>query len=135
MTRGESKRGEMNDAEFARAFERCEIPKEEFHHRDHIRLASFYVQRYGAGEAEERIARAIRNYSAHHGVSEKYHHTITIAWVRLIAAFPGSEALLDPKYLREFYSEELLASGDARNTFVTPDKRVFPGMRKPGLVW
>jgi hypothetical protein len=87
----------MNDAECARAFEQCEIPKEEFHHRDHDRLARFYVQRYGVSEAEQRIANAIQNFAAHHGLSAKYHHTITIAWVRLVAHAPDSDALLDPK--------------------------------------
>ncbi|HML16535.1 MAG TPA: hypothetical protein VK419_05900 [Bryobacteraceae bacterium] len=119
--------GEMCDEQFARAFERYEIPKEEFHHRDHVRLARYYVRRYGAHDAEPRIASAIRRYAEHLGVSEKYHHTITIAWMRLVAHAPSSDALLDPEYLNEFYSAELLATPAARNIFVAPDKKPLPG--------
>lgn len=124
----------MNDHEFALAFERCEISNADFHHRDHVRLAWFYLRRYGA-EADARIAAAIRNFAAHHGKLDKYHQTMTIAWMRLVeaaaaidrfedavAAFPR---LLDKNYLREFYSDELLGTENARNNFVEPDKRPF----------
>src|SRR5258706_16190218 len=75
----------MNDDVFAAAFERCEIPGYAFHHRDHIRLAWIYLRRYGLIEAERRIAESIRRYAAHHGASQKYHQTITIAWMRVVA--------------------------------------------------
>jgi hypothetical protein len=135
MSAGDLRR-DLTDEQFALAFERCEIPKEDFHHRDHVRLARFYIARYGVSGAEERIATGIRRYAAHLGISQKYHHTITIAWVRLVAYTTDSEAVLDPKYLAQFYSDQLLASADARNAFVSPNKRPLPGdaQTAPGVV-
>ena len=126
----------MSDEDFAIAFERCEIPKEEFHHRDHVRLAKFYLEQYGAQAADARMAQAVRNFADHHQVSGKYHHTMTIAWMRLVAHDPDSALLLDAKYLREFYSDAVLQSDASRNTFVTPDKRPLPGDARstPGVV-
>ncbi len=126
----------MSDEEFAGAFEHCEIPKEDFHHRDHVRLARFYIARYGAEAAEGRMAQAVRNFAAHHKVPEKYHHTMTIAWMRLVAYDPDSPELQDATYLREFYSEALLQTPTSRNMFVTPDKRPLPGDARttPGVV-
>ena len=125
----------MTDEEFARAFEACELSNESFHHRDHIRLAWFYLRRYGAEAARERMADSIRRFAAHHGKSDKYHHTMTVAWMRLVSpaaqcagfaevvsAFPH---LFDEKYLGQFYSDALLASDAARQAFVPPDKRPF----------
>ena len=125
----------MTDGEFARAFEAGEISNADFHHRDHVRLAWFYVRRYGTEEADQRIAAAIRNFAGRHGKLDKYHHTMTIAWMRLVSpaaalasfdtvtgAFPR---LFDKTYLSEFYSDELLSSDAAKKTFVEPDKQPF----------
>ena len=124
----------MTDDEFVRAFERCEISNADFHHRDHVRLAWLYLRRYGA-EADQRIAADLQKFAGRHGKLDKYHQTMTIAWMRLVApaadlasvedvtaTFPQ---LLDKNYLREFYSEELLSSAAARKNFAAPDKRPF----------
>ena len=124
----------MSDDEFIRAFERCEISNADFHHRDHVRMAWLYLRRYGA-EAEERIAADIQKFAGHHSKLDKYHQTMTIAWMRLVApaadlgSFEDVAAtfprLLDKNYLREFYSEELLSTDTARKNFAAPDKRPF----------
>ena|SRR5438445_6803077 len=85
----------MNDSEFVRAVERCEFPKESFHHRDHIRLAWIYLRQCDRGEAERRMADTIRRFAAHHGVTDKYHETITLAWMRLVAHATGAGARCD----------------------------------------
>src|SRR5215475_254972 len=100
------------DAEFVRAFEAGEIPGADFHHRDHIRLAWIYLQRHGSS-AGAHIAASIRNYAAHLGVSDKYHETITQAWMHLVAAaepattFDGfverNPGLLDKNLLKSYY--------------------------------
>ena len=76
---------ELSDLEFLRKFEACELSNDCFHHRDHIRLAWIYLQRYGELEALGHIAGAIRKFAAHHGKSDKYHETVTVAWLRLLA--------------------------------------------------
>src|SRR5438309_11729327 len=74
----------MTDDEFMRAFESCTLPQEMFHHRDHVRLAWLYLARFGRDQAEVRIAQSIRRYAASHGKARKYHHTMTLAWLKLV---------------------------------------------------
>src|SRR5215469_9052135 len=113
----------MTDHEFARAFESCELPPECFHHRDHIRLAWIYFHRYGEAAAEVRIAEAIQRYAAHLGKSEKYHQTMTVAWMRLVATNAARRSdgdfeefarrnpgLFEKSALGEFYSDAVLLS-------------------------
>ena len=131
---------ELTDAQFIRAFEACELSNESFHHRDHIRLAWIYLQRYGELEARQYIASAIRKFAAHHGKSDKYHETITVAWLRLVAngmARVPPEAsfeqlttalpeLLDKRTIEKFYSTAALASDTARRFWVEPDLQTLP---------
>jgi hypothetical protein len=127
----------MNDSEFVRAFEACELSNESFHHRDHIRLAWIYLQRYGEQEAGTRIAASIRNFAAHFGKTDKYHETMTIAWLRLVAheskgrttleeALAASPMLLEKRTLAGYYSDGLLQSDRAKQEFVDPDLMPLP---------
>jgi hypothetical protein len=131
---------ELTDLEFARKFEACELPNDSFHHRDHIRLAWIYVQRYGELDARERIAGAIRKFAAQHGHNEKYHETITVAWLRLVASgmtkVPPDATfvdltiavpeLLDKRTIEKFYSTAVLTSEEARKFWVEPDLQPLP---------
>src|SRR5438105_1346815 len=74
----------MTDDEFIRAFENCTLPETMFHHRDHLRLVWLYLGRHGRDGAQVRIARSILRYAASLGKAEKYHHTITLAWLKLV---------------------------------------------------
>jgi hypothetical protein len=131
---------ELTDSEFVRMFETCELPNECFHHRDHIRLAWIYLQRYGELEAGRQMGQAIRNFAAHHGKSDKYHETLTVAWLRLvqsaIARTPqaakiedlsiAAPELLDKRTIEKFYSPAALASDKARTSWVEPDRQALP---------
>jgi len=125
----------MTDAEFAHAFENCELSNESFHHRDHLRLAWIYLKRYGEKEAATRIAGSIRSFAAHFGKSDKYHETVTIAWMRLLAheakgsfeeTLVAAPMLLEKNTLGEFYSRDLLQSDRAKKEFVAPDLKPLP---------
>jgi hypothetical protein len=130
----------MTDQEFLDAFEASRIPASEFHHRDHLRLALVYLQRYGAGAAASRIAESIRRYAAHLGKAHKYNETVTQAWLQIVHAaaagdIPGATLdqlvashpeLLDKNVLERYYSRDLLDSAAARFTFVRPDLRPLP---------
>jgi len=132
-----------DDLDFRQAFERCEIPNAGFHHRDHIRLAWIYLKLYGPAEGQARISAAIRNFATHHGKSEKYHETVTAAWMLLVAQASHCSSFtdviaefpqfLDKSLLAEFYSTELLQTEAARKTFVDPDKKPLPSM-SPSVV-
>ncbi len=125
----------MSDEEFVRAFESCELSPDAFHHRDHIRLAAIYVSRHGAAEATERFKASLRRFAANIGKSDRYHETITVAWIQLVAhamtlnpgAQPGDfPELLDKNYIGRFYSPGLLATAAARSGFVEPDRAPLP---------
>jgi len=129
-----------SDQGFVEAFENCTLPKEAFHHRDHIRLARLYLRQEDLAGAAGRIEASIRRFAAHLGISEKYHHTITLVWLRLVAAAlrkgAGEETLedllercpelLDPNLPLQFYSRERLSSDAARAGWIEPDLRPLP---------
>ena len=118
----------MTDEEFVQAFESCELPPEAFHHRDHIRLARIYLDRLGLEAATARFVESLRRFARHIGKSDKYHETMTVAWMRIVAGSGRDEAaLLDKEYLYRFYSRELLDSQAARVGFVEPDVNSLPG--------
>jgi hypothetical protein len=129
------------DREFARAFERGEIAPAAFHHRDHLRLAWAYLAECDSTEAAgARIAAAIRRFAAAAGVPEKYHETLTLFWVRVLAqartrtgvAAGIDEALrLEPRLLekdlpRAYYSRVRLESDEARRCWREPDLEPLP---------
>jgi hypothetical protein len=131
---------QLTDAEFLRTVEGLTIPNCAFHHRDHIRLAWIYVRQSGVAAAEERMAQTLRRFAAHRGVPEKYHHTMTVCWMRLVAdalrQAPAranfqefvalSPELLDRKTLHRYYSQPLLDSPAARAGWIEPDITALP---------
>jgi hypothetical protein len=129
----------LNDDQLVAGFENCTLEKAQFHHADHVRLAFLYLQRYGEN-AEERFLSGIRKLARHFGVSEKFHHTVTAAWMRMIAARrkPGTAVysrwisenpeLLNKDLLRVHYSDERLASEQARAGWQEPDKEPLPAV-------
>jgi hypothetical protein len=126
--------GHLNDTEFVLAFEECRLSPTAFHHADHVRLAWLYAGRYGAA-AEEILFTGIRRFSSKAGVPEKFQHTTTAAWARLIAnsreESAGTETFaqwiaahpefLDRRLLEKYYSKGRLASEAARRAWVEPD--------------
>jgi hypothetical protein len=128
------------DQDLVTDFENCALPAERFHHREHIRVAWIYLRRMDYSAAETRMAEAIRKYAKFHGATSKYHNTLTLVWMRLVAAalrkdpgiddfdcFAGAHPeLLDPAAPEIFYSPELLRSEAARSGWVEPDLRKLP---------
>ena len=128
----------LDDPAFLEAFESCRLRSDQFHHRDHLRLAWLYVQRYPLGEALDRFAAGLRRLAAAFGKAALYHETITFAYLlltheRIARMVPGGDwpafvrenaDLLTwrPSILRMYYSEALLESDLARRVFVWPDR-------------
>ncbi len=124
----------MNDADFLRALESCELPEQEFGHAGHVRAAYLILRTADFAGALERVSRAIRAYASYLGKPERYHETMTVAYVSLIqqhmvergdggdwATFARDNAdLLDKELLAQFYPAELLKSDTARKIFVLP---------------
>lgn len=109
---------DYTDSEFIAAAESCSIAS--FHHRDHIRLALLYVTCYGAEAGTARMVETIRRLADHAGHPEKYHHTMTLAWMRLAAM------MLDKSALSGYYSDAALLSEEARTGWREPDLAPLP---------
>ena len=134
----------MNDRDFVAAVESCALGGGDFHHADHVRLAWLYLRDYPLLEAIERFTTALRRFASHHGAAEKYHETITWAYLLLIhermqrdGKGSGWEAFRianpdlfawKPSILERYYAPQTLASAVARKIFVLPDR----GARESG---
>ncbi len=112
-----------SDAAFARAFERGDIAPADFHHASHLRLALAYlVESASVEEAAERMTAALRRFAAAAGHPEKYHHTLTLFWMRMVAR------LLDKDLPLAYYSPERLWSDAARTGWRDPDLQTIDGV-------
>jgi hypothetical protein len=70
------------DDEFLAAFESATLT--DFHHVDHIRAAWIYLRRLPFSDASQRMAESVRHFAAKKGAHQKYHETITQAWMLLV---------------------------------------------------
>ncbi|HLW96060.1 MAG TPA: hypothetical protein VKS25_11845 [Solirubrobacteraceae bacterium] len=111
----------------------------QFGHAQHLELAWTCLRSSPFEQAAARVDAAIRRFAVLHGASDRFHGTITRAWLRVveihmterraasfddfIAAYP---ALLNKDLLARHYSAELLSSEQARVGWVDPDVRAFP---------
>jgi hypothetical protein len=130
----------ISEEALADRLERCVYPNAEFFHADHIRLAWHYMRVYGEERATERMRRTISGFAVSLGHPEKYHDTVTVAWMRAVAAAmactPGAADfaaflaahpwLLDRDCLLAFYSRGRLFSDEARARWVEPDLHRLP---------
>jgi hypothetical protein len=124
----------LTDDEFLRALEMCELPESAFGHAAHVRAAYLYLSAGDFARALERMRRAIRNFAQHLGKPERYHETITVAYLALIqqhilqrgigdgwAAFERENPeLLRPGLLLDYYPKAQLESDLARRVFILP---------------
>ncbi len=130
-----------DDRVFLRQFEACLFPKDEFQHREHVRLAYILLTQHVAREAHARFRSALKAFISYHGIEKsKYHETITHAWLLAVDFFmnlsdPSASSeefislnprLLKTEILLTHYSRELLFSEGARTAFVEPDLEPIP---------
>ena len=128
------------DPELAAILPAITGPAGQFRHRQHINLAFLAVQRYGMPAAIGKICTWIRHIAAYERAPQKYHHTVSRAWVEIVAHHVGTDpddadfdrfagrnpALLDKRLLSQHYRSATLASGPARDGWVEPDLLPFP---------
>jgi hypothetical protein len=124
----------VNDLQFLVALESCRLAESEFGHKAHVRAAYLYLRAGDFATALGRMRQAIRKYAAHLGKPERYHETITVAYLSLIARHlweRGDEGgwagfasrnpeLFEPDLLLRYYPKEQLESQVAREVFVLP---------------
>jgi hypothetical protein len=111
-----------------------------FGHREHVHLTWLAVRRCGVQEAVGLVSDGIQRTARYAGAPQKYHATISRAWVELVGYhvaesgdgdFPAfaehHSALLDKRLLTRFYRPATLASPRARTGWAEPDLAPFPG--------
>ena len=115
-----------------------------FGHREHVHLTWLAVRRSGVAAAVDVVSDGIQRTARYAGAPQKYHATVSRAWVELVghhalasgeadfAAFAdGHPALLDKRLLTRFYRPATLAAPQARNGWVEPDLAPFPWRKAP----
>ena len=130
----------MTDVELTRALERGEIANESFHHLSHLHVAWVYLYESSSlNEAAAKMRDTLRKFAASAGKAEKYHETITLFWVRLLATIrrasfrqtleqvvQAKPRLLEKNFPLDYYSPEILFSDRARTEWVEPDLKPLP---------
>ena len=135
----------MTDGEFLEAFDDGTLPRDDFTHGAHVRLAWICLRRLGFEEGSRRVVAGIRAFAALHGATGLYHETVTRAWLALIAAADTAEAasfdaflaahpgLFVRGVLERHYDPRTLASEEARARFMAPDREPLPApLSRPG---
>jgi hypothetical protein len=144
--RHEARAHDSADPELAAILVEVTGPSGQFRHRQHIHLAFLAVRRYGMPEATARICAWIQRIAAYEKAPQKYHHTVSRAWVELVAHHVDADsgcadfdtftrhhpALLDKRLLSRHYRSSTLAAVPARRGWVEPDLRPFPWSARGG---
>jgi hypothetical protein len=108
-----------------------------FGHRQHVHLTWLAVRRYGTDAAIDLVSVGIQRTARYAGAPQKYHATVSRAWVELVGHHaldePDFDALtarhpdlLDKRLLARHYRSATLASPEARTTWVPPDLAPLP---------
>ena len=123
----------LTEDELIREFEEGSLSA--FPHAEHVRLTIVYLMRHGRDETIRKMYDGLLRFATAKGQPEKFHVTMTRAWVDLIEsarrahpeiASPGAlvarcPQLLDRDALLRFYSREHLNSAEARERWIPPD--------------
>jgi len=129
---------ELNDDGFVAAFEDLSLDPKSFTHRSHLRLAWWCLRQAPLGEAARRCAEDIKRFATHHGQPQKFHLTLTLAFMHIVQerrlAGPPRERFEEflsrnPDLLGNaravigrHYSDSALSDPAARIAFVSPDR-------------
>jgi hypothetical protein len=129
----------MTDDDFIAQLEACTLPEDRFHHAGHLHAAWLYLTRFPATEAIAKFSEALRRYATSLGKADRYHETITWAYLLLLneriqlsepttswEQFTAAHSdLFDWRnsILLRYYRPETLRSDLARRVFLMPDRR------------
>ncbi|WP_341525727.1 hypothetical protein WKK05_24535 [Nostoc sp. UHCC 0302] len=122
-------------------FEDCTLPRTDWNHAAHLTIAVWYLSQYSESEATIRIRTGIQHYNHCNGIANTknsgYHETLTLFWIFIARRFLATanpnvsvSALVNDFILTygerkslfcEYYSDELIMSSEARQTWVAPD--------------
>ena len=113
-----------------RGFERCVTAAADFHHREHLTVAVWYLQTLSREQALDAMRSGLQRFLEHHGVDpKKYSEEVTVFWVDAVASRlegMGSDARLVEKcneVIGAFVSTEVRVA-EVSSTVRTPATRV-----------
>lgn len=122
-------------------FEAKTLANAAFRHREHVRLTWVYLTSDPPDVVAERLCRSLLALATSHGVAERFHHTLTVAWVRIVedarrahpdasfdALVAARPALLDKDAPLAYYTRDVLYSDVARKDWVEPNLQPLPGV-------
>jgi hypothetical protein len=128
----------MSDDDFIAQLESCTLPEDQFHHADHLHAGWLYLTRLPPVVAIARFSEVLRRYATSLGKPDRYHETITWAYLLLLnerirlsepsPIWQQFEALNPDLFdwknsiLLRYYRPETLASPLARQVFLMPDR-------------
>jgi hypothetical protein len=137
-----------DDETFLQQFETAAWPLQDWHHRQHIKIAYLYLCRHPLDTAIAKMSSGIKKFNAANNVPEGldrgYHETMTQAWIHLVHCTlqefgPAENAdafvdkhtqLLSKRALLFFYSRDNIMSWEAKRQFIEPDLAPFPQSKK-----
>jgi hypothetical protein len=124
---------------FLAAFEAGTLPKARWTHGAHLLTGACYVHALGEAAATDKMRLCVSRYNLAVGGlntdSSGYHETITIAWIKVLArllreaqpitrvdfaALAVARYQSDRSHLQRYYDFDLVASVQARRTWVPP---------------
>ena len=130
-----------DDLRLREQFESRTLANAAFRHREHVRLTWIYLTSEPADAVAARLCESLLALATSHGVPDRFHHTLTLVWVRIIEAARGAHpdlpfdalvdacpSLLDKDAPLAFYSRDHLYSDEARKTWVDPNLRPLPAV-------
>lgn len=131
----------LSDEDFLSSFNDCSAPPSVFNHEGHVRIAWIHLQRYPLAHAIQLTCDGIERFASHLGAPDKYNRTLSEALMRIMASQGASDARLSwdgfllqnhelledaKQLLGRYYSNELLTSMEAKDTFLPPDISPLP---------
>jgi len=127
------------DCQLRLQFETKTLDNAAFRHREHVRLTWVYLTAEPPQAVEIRLCAALLDLASSHGVASRFHHTLTVVWVRLIESARRSHPdspfealvsacpwLLDKDAPLAYYTREHLYSEEARTRWVEPNLKALP---------
>ncbi len=122
----------MTDEKFIAELEACRLPDSLFDHAAHVRAGYLYLRAHSFPQAAACMCAAITNYATSLGKKDRYHETITFAFMVLIqehlrnrgdgGGWEGFEAQNPELFRRDallaYYPKSVLESDEARTRFV-----------------
>ena len=120
--------------DLVRRFESCEINPADFRHYQHLTVALWYIKEFPYDIASDKLRAGIKKLAAAYGKTG-YHETITLFWLMVVRDFVATADSVESiselanrlvstyqkSLIAEYYSEEFLASPEAKGGWVDPD--------------